>query len=197
MSTAKYKVYLHQDTFILEQDFLFKLLDIFADARIGLVGMIGAESLPRSGLWWESRSTIGKVWEFRRGNRFFGMFYGPRKKRLTEGRKHVVPPWSRAIVIDGLLMATQDDVPWREDLDFGFIYYEASQCLEFIKAGHLVVVPYQEQPWCIHYGNIKERSPEQQAVRRLSLQRNLTLFREEYKALLAEHHRASERDRAS
>ena len=41
-SDAKYKIYLHQDTFILNQNMLPDLLDLFADHEIGMVGVVGA-----------------------------------------------------------------------------------------------------------------------------------------------------------
>ena len=53
--------------------------------------------------------------------------------------------------IDGLLMATQYDVPWREDLFDGFDFYDVSQSFEFRKAGYTVGVPVQRDAWCIHY----------------------------------------------
>ena len=52
--------------------------------------------------------------------------------------------------LDGLLMATQYDVPWREDLFTKWDFYDISQSQEFLRAGYKVVVPNQEEPWCIH-----------------------------------------------
>ena len=40
-------------------------------------------------------------------------------------------------------MATQYDVPWREDLFDGFDFYDVSQSFEFRKAGYTVGVPVQ------------------------------------------------------
>ena len=37
-SDAKYKVYLHQDTFIINPNFIADLLEIFEEEQIGLVG---------------------------------------------------------------------------------------------------------------------------------------------------------------
>ena len=52
--------------------------------------------------------------------------------------------------IDGLLMATQYDIPWREDLFTHFDFYDVSQSFEMRKAGYQILVPYQEIPWVIH-----------------------------------------------
>ncbi|EEK80062.1 hypothetical protein bcere0009_10690 [Bacillus cereus R309803] len=53
-------------------------------------------------------------------------------------------------VIAGLLMATQYDISWREDLFQGFDFYDVSQSLEFQKAGYLIGIPNQAN-LCIHY----------------------------------------------
>jgi len=52
--------------------------------------------------------------------------------------------------VDGLLLATQHDVRWREDLFDGWDFYDISECFEMRRAGYRVVVPYQESPWCYH-----------------------------------------------
>jgi hypothetical protein len=57
-------------------------------------------------------------------------------------------------IVDGLLMATQYDLPWREDLFPGWHFYDASQCMEFQKAGYSIAIPNQETPWCLHDSGI-------------------------------------------
>ena len=47
---AKYKVYIHQDTFIANKNFIGDLLNIFKDKAIGALGVIGARKLPKSGI---------------------------------------------------------------------------------------------------------------------------------------------------
>ena len=60
-----------------------------------------------------------------------------------------------AELVDGFLMATQVDVPWRDDLFNGWDFYDASQSLEIKKRGLKVVVPRQEVAWTMHdYGQI-------------------------------------------
>ena len=51
-------------------------------------------------------------------------------------------------------MATQYDLPWREDLFQGWDFYDASQSVEFWKAGYKVVVPHMETPWCLHENDV-------------------------------------------
>lgn len=50
-SDAKYKVYLHQDVFIVNKNFIQDFLDVFRqDETIGMIGMVGAPRLPASGI---------------------------------------------------------------------------------------------------------------------------------------------------
>lgn len=72
--------------------------------------------------------------------------------------------------LDGLILMTQYDVSWREDLFDGWDFYDASQCLEFIRAGYKAAVVKQEQPWVIHdcsaskfkkYDNYQEKYREE------------------------------------
>ena len=52
--------------------------------------------------------------------------------------------------VDGLLMATSYDIPWRTDLLEGWDFYDVSQSFEFRKKGYKIVVPVQKCPWCLH-----------------------------------------------
>ena len=52
--------------------------------------------------------------------------------------------------VDGFFMATQYDLPWREDLFSGWHFYDISQCMEFQRAGYKVVIPQQTDAWALH-----------------------------------------------
>ena len=52
--------------------------------------------------------------------------------------------------IDGYIMVTQYDIPWREELFDKWDFYDASQSMEFIRQGYKVVVPKMKNPWCVH-----------------------------------------------
>ncbi len=57
-SDAKFKICLHQDTFIRNKNFLIDICSIFArDPSIGMIGVVGARRLPPTGLC--SRTTGG------------------------------------------------------------------------------------------------------------------------------------------
>lgn len=133
---AKYKIYLHQDSFIVEPFFLDKLLELFqTDKSIGMAGTLGTEHLSQDGVMWH---------EDRCGNVYLlSQHGGSCIKQFTQGYREVE-------ALDGLLIATQYDLPWREDLFQGWHFYDVSQCMEFRRAGYKIVVPRQEKNWVIH-----------------------------------------------
>ncbi len=137
-SDAKYKIYMHQDVFITEELFISKIIHIFENNKdIGMIGMVGAECIPSSGVFFNSYN-VGKV-EVREPDMPYYYVAGKDKEKLMDVQ-----------AVDGVLIATQVDIPWREDLFKDYDFYDASQGLEFIKAGYRVVVPAQEKPWIIH-----------------------------------------------
>lgn len=139
-SDAKYKVYLHQDVFITNKNFIYDIISLFQkDEKIGLIGMIGSPYLARTGIMWD-------------GIRFGG-FYRLQEyveKKIAKREFPVYEEYMEMEVVDGLLMATQYDLPWREDLFQKWDFYDVSQCFEFQKAGYKVVVPGQNPEWYIH-----------------------------------------------
>ena len=150
-SEAKYKVYLHQDVFIVNPDFIQDILDIFRrDELIGMIGMVGAQRLAHNGIMWEG-SRCGGLYDW----------------RIT----HTEESWMEETgfreveVIDGFLIATQYDIPWREDLFDKWDFYDCSQSKEFARRGYKVVVPKMEKPWCLHdsgYVSMKDYDGERQ-----------------------------------
>lgn len=185
-SKAKYKVYLHQDVFLLHRRLLYDVLEIFSDPGVGMIGVEGATRLPEKGVWFWNNGLYchGQVLEYRRSwnLRFLGK-WNRRRVRLRTFR----PVRSRVLpvaAVDGLIMITQYDIPWREDLYDGFIYYEGPHCLEFIRRGLAVVIPRQERNriWCLHYGTPdgKERTAEQDAAYQAEFKRVAAIFCREY-----------------
>lgn len=136
-SDAKYKIYLHQDVFIVNPYFIQDMLAVFRNEEIGMLGMVGTRKLPESAIMWDG-PRIGKL--------YASIIYESRESIIGE----VDGPWESVEAVDGLLMATQYDVWWREDLFQGWDFYDISQSQEFIRKGYKVVVPNQKEPWCIH-----------------------------------------------
>lgn len=135
---AKYKIYMHQDVFIRDVEFLDKIVQIFKEnSKIGMLGMVGGVRMPKTGVVYRAWN-IGKV-DCREPDLSYYL-EGDTKKKQNE----VVE------AIDGLVMITQYDIPWREDLFANFDFYDASGAFEMRRKGYEVVVPYQETPWVIH-----------------------------------------------
>ena len=142
-SDAKYKVYLHQDVMIIERDFIKKILTIFEDRSIGCIGMVGSEKLPENAVMWYGER-VGTIWS--------NYIYYMEESRW----KSVCGDYQKVEAVDGLLMATQYDIRWREDIFKAWDFYDVSQCQEFIKRGYDVVVPNMQSPWCIHDCGVTE-----------------------------------------
>ena len=138
-SDAKYKIYMHQDVFIQNKNFIGDLLKIFqSDRNVGLVGVIGGVLLPNDAIVWNA-------WNM-------GYTYACTYKRAFPIEKYQDKDSSflLAEAVDGMLMATQYDIRWREDLNLGWDFYDISQSLEFRRRGYQVAIPYQENAWCLH-----------------------------------------------
>ena len=137
-SDAKYKVYMHQDVFIRDSRFLEKTLRIFKeDPKTGMIGMIGGIGIPENGVVYTAWN-VGKV-DCREPDLSYVLLCGP-----NQTKDQIVD------AVDGLLMMTQYDLPWREDLFSDFDFYDVSQAFEFRRAGYEIVVPYQKEPWVVH-----------------------------------------------
>jgi hypothetical protein len=138
-SDAKYKVYLHQDVWIIYPQFIDEMLRLFRKyPQLGMIGVAGAKTIPPSGIWWESPGRYGKVFSSHTGSMSLLEF------------QPVDGDYENVRAIDGLIMITQADLPWREELFTGWHFYDTSQSLEMIKAGYEVGVFNQGTSWCIH-----------------------------------------------
>ena len=138
-SQAKYKVYLHHDTFIINPHFIQDCLDIFArDPQIGMLGNVGVKAMPSSGVMWDADR--------------YGMLYEQHiyETELLANGIDSESAYLEVEAVDGFLMVTQYDIPWREDLFDKWDFYDCSQSMEFIRQGYKVVVPNMKQPWCVH-----------------------------------------------
>ena len=80
-SDAKYKIYLHQDVFVVNKNILHELIMLFRhNPRIGMIGVAGATTLNADRpIWWQSNSMCGKVYSKRYTEaiqlKSFGDFY--------------------------------------------------------------------------------------------------------------------------
>lgn len=133
---AKYKIYIHQDVFLIYKNLLEELIAIFeGDEGIGMVGILGCRVLPQNAhviSRWDTGRTLY--------NGLRGYYHGYQKEECVVD----------VMAIDGMFMATQTDVLWREDIFDGWDFYDISQCGEFLRQGKRIVVPYQKEYWIYH-----------------------------------------------
>lgn len=139
-SDAKYKIYIHQDVFILYRYFLDSIIQIFESYhRIGMIGMAGTALLSEDYIMSNSEKYIVNLYQ--------------KEGRYTDYKNYrydLAHGLSVMDAIDGLLMATAYDIPWRTDILDGWDFYDISQSFEFRRKGYKIVVPKQHYPWCLH-----------------------------------------------
>jgi GT2 family glycosyltransferase len=179
-STARYKLYVHQDVYLVHRGLLPELLRLFhMYPRLGMVGVVGATRLPTKAIWWMNNGfhSYGRLREYFRPGGFPASLY-IRGRILHFSRfRSVVGDYQPAAVVDGLFMATQYDLPWVNSLG-GFELYDHVQALEFIKSGLEVGIARQEATWCLHWGPPETRSREQLRLRDDDLFRRAALLRQ-------------------
>lgn len=136
---AKYKIYLHQDVYIINKNFIYDIINLFEEnSEIGMIGVIGSKTIPKSGVWWDSNLKSGQVYDSHTG----------KIELLKFG--NITKDFENVKAIDGLIMITQYDIPWKEELFDGWHFYDISHSLDYIREGFKVVVPKQDDCWCIH-----------------------------------------------
>lgn len=138
-SDAKYKIYIHQDVWITHPGFLEVMVNAFmSDTSIGIMGVVGSRNIPASAVWWEGE-LVGAI----RDNHTGAM----KPYLYKRNAKHC----QEAAVLDGLLLMTQYDVPWRTDIFDKWHFYDVSQCMEFSRRGYKVAVMPQSMPFVTHW----------------------------------------------
>src|SRR2546428_4479677 len=174
-SSARYKIYLHVDTYLVNEYLLGELLQLFAThPRLGLVGVAGATQLHAGSIFWlnNARHCYGRHWEYARPPGLWS-FLGPFNRRRLYLRRFrgFVGDCLPALLVDGFFIATQYDVPWAcpANLQMGFGLYDHVQCHQFIKSGLEVGIVPQGSVWCIHWGPLREQSRQYHRRRALEL----------------------------
>lgn len=131
---CRYKVYIHPEVRIINQNFIADLLILFSDKRIAMVGFWGSLEKPVSGNWRQARHQVGKAIFEENGSDV--------EKQLLPYEGNVPVQW-----LDNRFYATQYDVRWQEVFQ-GNYFSVLAHCDDFQHAGYKIVVPYQESAWC-------------------------------------------------
>ncbi len=132
---AEYKIYMHQDVFLINPDFLLEMVQLFErHPQAALAGVMGASGISADRRFYRSWN-LGNV-----------IGCNEKKAFLNDLDRTEM----RARILDGMLLMTRVDIPWRADVLSGWDFYDISQSLEFGGAGYEIWVPAQRKPWCIH-----------------------------------------------
>lgn len=168
-SDAKYKIYMHQDVFLINKNILNDILEIFlSDEGIGLIGCVGYETVAADGIMWHENRK-GKI--FKADGENYPEYTTYRYSKEKDGYYQVA-------LIDGLFMATSRDLVWNRELKH-WDFYDVFQSISFLENGYKNVVPVQRYPWCIHDDNKILNLTHYDQYRRL--------FMEKYKNILGKN----------
>ncbi len=145
VSSAKYKVYIHQDACLINPNALSQMITLFqAHPDIGMFGFAGCTKLPSSGVWYETQE---------RGYGVVAQATEP-DKLVRLGFAKTTHDYETVEAIDGVFIMTQYDVHWRDDIFTGWDFYDISQAMEFRRHGWKVAVPGSNDIWCVHDSGI-------------------------------------------
>lgn len=122
---AKYMVYLHQDVFIIETNFIIKIVDIFnIDSSISMLGMVGIKKLPKSAIMWENKQRVGCV----------GFSIIETVDNYSDlPMEHI---YTEVKTVDGfLIMTNRYDTNWRTDIFGESDFYDIYRLIEYREKG--------------------------------------------------------------
>ena len=125
---AKYKIYMHHDVFIINENLIEDVIRIFeSNPNVGIIGLVGANDV-------ENDSVSVGNWEY--GKVLACSGYSEVNCNYGEVTEEYVP----VDCVDGMFIATQYDVEWREDIFLDWHFYDRSICMEYKRAGYISVV---------------------------------------------------------
>lgn len=135
VSEAKYNIYIRDAVYIENINFIKDILDIFSEQPdVGMIGVSGTESFAATTKKWNSIRNYGQVLD----------------NNTDELRSWQQPvnKYHEVQILDDYLIATQYDIPWREDIFTRNAFVVEAQCIEFKRENYKTVVAFQETPWC-------------------------------------------------
>lgn len=155
LSDAPYKIYIHQDTFIFDTEYTCKLIEALTDSDYDMLGIAGTSKMPPSGRWWDSRGKDAHLC-------LYQDFVISMLRSVTEPKEEGLLDVQ---CIDGVLIATKQDVIWREDLFTDFHFYDISQSYEFAKRSFKVGIYRNQTADCgvLHEVSVSKNRKSQQA----------------------------------
>ena len=144
---AKYKMYIHHDTFIIKKNLLDMVVNKFKeDDRVGLIGIAGTRKLNSVAKWWQSAPEDLRM----------SLYQDAVLNILSSASVYKQGDMEDAEALDGIFIATSKDVPWREDVFDGWHFYDISQGYEHRKAGNRTCVMNCDDMVIMHETTMKK-----------------------------------------
>ncbi len=144
-NNAKYKIYIHHDSFFMKDDILVKLIELFEKGDWKLLGIAGAVKM-KGPFWWDADLVR------------YNMYQDRTLETILSQTREMKREVDEAEAVDGVLIATSEDVVWREDVFDEWHFYDISQCFEFLKRGFKVGLINDKEPWILHEATTKRDS---------------------------------------
>ena len=140
LSNARYKIYTHQDTFIFDPDYTWNLIQELREKDYHMLGVAGAGKMSPDGVWWNCNPMDKHMCLYQ--DMVISMLCS-----VTESKEKTSVETE---CLDGVLIATDRDMEWREDLFNNFHFYDVSQSYAFFKKGYKVGVYNNERVGVLH-----------------------------------------------
>lgn len=155
-SDAKYKVYLHQDTFIINPNFIQNMLAIYeGEDAPSMLGIAGCAKTDSNGIWWTKQAK--GVWMTWYQEAILTMLESNSISSLSEEeRLQRDYNYKEVACLDGILISTSQDIEWREDLFDGWHFYDISQGFEFGRRNLKVACVVDDDMWVMHETTMKK-----------------------------------------
>ncbi|MGN0161833.1 MAG: glycosyltransferase family protein [Lachnospiraceae bacterium] len=167
-SNARYKIYIHQDTFIFDPYYTQNLIQILDEGGYQMLGVAGAEYLPENGVWWDCEPYAKKM-----------CLYQDMVISILQSTTIKEETCTEVECLDGVLLATNRDLVWREDLFNHFHFYDISQSEEFRRKGYRIAVyNNRENVGVLHETSVNKSEGSKQAYEDARIQ-----FLKEYKKI--------------
>ncbi len=167
ISDARYKIYIHQDTFIFDPDYTWNLVQELERNEYQMLGVAGAGKMSPDGVWWNCNPLDKHLCLYQ--DTVLSML-----PSVTESPDNEFVP---TVCLDGVLIATSVDMEWREDLFSNFHFYDVSQSYGFFLSGYKVGIYNNKRVGVLHEMSVS-KNPHTEQEYELSRQK----FVQEYLA---------------
>ena len=139
-SDAQYKVYLQENVYIVNRNFLIETIEEFeCDTSIGMLGILGQESNNTEYGEWNCGSVA--------------IINDNRSDKILEKNER---QGMYVECLNGLLLMTSIDVNWKSLVSGPNGYFDIEHSKAVRNKGCTLKVPYQTEPWCVYESGFSE-----------------------------------------